>query len=45
MISYLAKEKMLHQELSKLFHQAILRFSSELKKIDTGTLPPVDKVL
>jgi ribonuclease P protein component len=45
MISYLAKEKILHQELSKLFHQAILRFTSELKKADTGALSPADKVL
>jgi ribonuclease P protein component len=32
MISYIAKEKMLHQELSKLFHQSILRLKSDLEK-------------
>jgi len=32
MISYIAKEKMLHQELLKLFHQSILRLKSDLEK-------------
>jgi ribonuclease P protein component len=45
MISYLAKEKMLHQELSKVFQQAILRFTSDLKKTDTGSFSSANKVL
>ena len=32
MISYIAKEKILHQELLKLFHQSILRLKSDLEK-------------
>ena len=31
MISYLAKDKMLYQDLSKIFHQSILRLKSDLK--------------
>lgn len=45
MIAYVAKEKILQQELSKIFHQAILRFKSDFKKTDTGTIHPTDKVL
>ncbi len=45
MISYIAKEKMLHQELSKIFHQSFFRLKSDLKKTDTSAIHPSDKVL
>ena len=45
MISYIAKEKMLHQELSKIFNQSILRIKSDLKKNNQSTISIADKIL
>ena len=45
MISYIAKEKMLQQELSKIFHQAILRLKSDLKKNNQSAILTADKIL
>ena len=45
MISYIAKKKMLHQELSNLFQQSILRLKSELEKNIQFPVSTTDKVL
>ena len=45
MISYIAKEKMLYQELSKIFHQSILRFKSDLKKNNPSAISFTNKIL
>ena len=45
MISYIAKVKMPSQELSKTFHQSILRLKSELKKNIPDSVHPADKSL
>ena len=45
MISYIAKEKMLHKELSEIFQHTLLRLRSDLKKNNQSTISPADKVL
>jgi ribonuclease P protein component len=45
MISYIAKEKILHQELSKIFHQSLLKLLIEFEKTDSSTVYPSDQVL
>ncbi len=45
MISYIAKDKIQHQEMVKVFNKCLIRLITEFEKADTNTIYSIDKIL